>query len=203
MSESVGDVLPASRKEAREMGEKRYLSETPCPKGHVGERQTTNGSCCQCNLEKARNYRIENRPVVNETARKYRERHPDRVKEAREKLKDWDREYQRYYHKTLRGRAQRLRNCAKRRSNDKNLKFTINSDWVFAKLLNGKCEVTGIPFEFLQDRGPWTPSIDRKIPSDGYTEDNCQVVVWIYNSAKANFKHEDVIDLAKSLVEVK
>ena len=37
-----------SRKEAKAKGLKRYFTGNPCPKGHVAERYTKKGSCCEC-----------------------------------------------------------------------------------------------------------------------------------------------------------
>lgn len=41
-----------SAKIAKSLGLKRYFSEKPCPKGHVGERYVRDYQCCACHAEK-------------------------------------------------------------------------------------------------------------------------------------------------------
>ena len=45
------------------------------------------------------------------------------------------------------------------------------------------------------------PSIDRIDNSQGYTKNNCRVVSVIYNKAKSDYKDEDVLKMARALVE--
>lgn len=101
---------------------------------------------------------------------------------------------------SIKGRTNLLWHDAKKASNKKGHIFTIRKEWIEERVRRGFCEVTGIKF-VMDSRNPWMPSLDRKIPELGYTEDNCQVVVWIYNTAKQEFKHEDVIILSKHLLD--
>lgn len=48
---------------------------------------------------------------------------------------------------------------------------------------------------------PLAPSIDQKIPGKGYTEDNAQMVVTIYNSAKADYGEGAVLGMARALLK--
>lgn len=59
--------------------------------------------------------------------------------------------------------------------------------WVREKLKLGRCEVTGLPFDFTTEGGPFAASIDRKDSSKPYTEENTQIVVWIHNAARNNW----------------
>lgn len=96
--------------------------------------------------------------------------------------------------------ATRIKNKALQRSKKNCLGFDLDRDFIFQKLLVGTCEVTGIPFDLTGgERKPHTPSIDRIDPSRGYTKDNVQLVVWIYNAAKSTFTHSDVMYLATTL----
>jgi hypothetical protein len=87
--------------------------------------------------------------------------------------------------------------------------FDLTRAWILEKLEAGVCEITGIPFILEateEDRKgkfthPFSPSVDRIDSLRGYTKDNCQVVVWIYNRAKGEDDHEDILKLAKALVE--
>jgi len=97
-------------------------------------------------------------------------------------------------------RAYGLFNAARTRAKRKSLDFTISLEWVESKLALGKCEVTNLSYELkLEGRGPWHPSIDRTDSSKGYTPDNCKLVCWLYNSAKSEFNHTDVMILVKAL----
>ena len=54
--------------------------------------------------------------------------------------------------------------------------------------------MTGIEFDLSFGKAharPFGPSLDQIKPGAGYTEENTQVVVWIYNAAKTNGEHED------------
>lgn len=96
-------------------------------------------------------------------------------------------------------RASKLISAAQRRN-----KCTISRAWLVGKLERGVCEVTGIPFEIEFNGGrvarPFTPSLDRIDPSKPYTEDNTQVVCWIYNRAKGVNDHSAVVTLAEAIV---
>lgn len=91
------------------------------------------------------------------------------------------------------------------------VKCDLSYRWIRDKIDNGFCEVTGIPFNYdyhnenekLKFTNPWAPSIDRINSLGGYTKDNCQMVVWIYNRAKGEDKHEDVLKVAEALIEKK
>ena len=100
------------------------------------------------------------------------------------------------------GRAYRLWNSARLRSIKNGILFTLTRERVQKAIEKGLCEVTGIPFsESGGARGPYTSSLDRIVPSLGYTDENTQVVVWIYNAAKGDWGHSDVMRLVRVLSE--
>lgn len=79
---------------------------------------------------------------------------------------------------------------------------TIDSDWIRERIEAGHCAVTGLPFDLSQvgrPPAPLTPSLDQIRPGEGYTPENTQVVVWIYNRAKGADTHEAVMQLADAL----
>lgn len=100
------------------------------------------------------------------------------------------------------GRSLAMWYTLKKGAEKRGITFEITKDWILEKLNKGKCEVTGIPFVFQpefdsnsvkvkdQYRNPFSPSVDRIESAKGYTEDNCQVVVCIYNFAKGPFQQE-------------
>jgi hypothetical protein len=107
------------------------------------------------------------------------------------------------YADTVQGRATVLLNGAKYRAKKKNLECSLTYPWVVERLERGVCEMTGLPF-VLEGKGknnrPWSPSLDRIDNSKGYTPENTQVVVFLYNAAKNNATDTDVLMLAKALV---
>lgn len=44
------------------------------------------------------------------------------------------------------------------------------------------------------------PSIDRSDNDKGYTEDNCRVVLWLFNQARSNLSDSQFYDLLKKVV---
>lgn len=103
------------------------------------------------------------------------------------------------YHNKPKGIAKRLLDLAQRRSKQKQLECTITRQWIENKINLGKCEITQLPFTLDIKKGPWTPSLDRIDNTKGYTEENVKVVVCIYNFAKNQYTHQDVITLAKAI----
>lgn len=102
------------------------------------------------------------------------------------------------YFSTTRGRSKVLWHAARQRAGE----IEITPEWIQDILDSGVCQVTGLPFDIVSGNGktPFAPSLDRSDPNLGYTVENTKVVVWIYNSAKNIFSHEDVLKLAKALV---
>ena len=95
--------------------------------------------------------------------------------------------------------ARLLFGAASRRSAEYRIPFALTIEWVRSKIEAGACAATGHRF-LLEPGSPWRPSIDRLDPSRGYVPDNCQVVCCIYNFAKHDYQHSDVLELARCLV---
>jgi hypothetical protein len=96
----------------------------------------------------------------------------------------------------------RLWNNARQRSASAGLPFSITQDWVDQIVEAGVCQVSGLPFDFQRGSGrtrPFVPSLDQIEPGKGYTPENTQVVVSIYNLAKNNNTHADVVRLSLAL----
>jgi len=83
--------------------------------------------------------------------------------------------------------AQRVLLRAKHRAIKKGVPFDLTLDWVLGKWMIGECEITGTPFVFNSKRSPYQPSIDRKDPALGYTQDNCRMILWALNTAFATW----------------
>ena len=78
--------------------------------------------------------------------------------------------------------------------------------WIYEKIKNGYCEVTGIKFDLETEvrpsahaKNPWVPSIDRIDSSKPYLKNNVQIVVFMYNVCKSEFAYEDVVKLCNAI----
>lgn len=102
-------------------------------------------------------------------------------------------------------RSQRLHGSAYKRAKSLNWPtLDFDTNWIYQKILNGHCEVTGIPFDLTSEgnghtKNPWVPSIDRIDSSKPYLKDNIQIVVFMYNVCKSEFTHEDVLKFCTHL----
>jgi len=86
-------------------------------------------------------------------------------------------------------RARYLVNSCKARAKTKGLPFALDAKDIALRLQAGVCELTGISFDFTRNkgRGPFSPSLDRRVLSEGYTLDNISVVVWALNAARGDW----------------
>lgn len=81
------------------------------------------------------------------------------------------------------------------------LPFTITIDQYLSGIESGHCARTGLPFDMsCEADAPFAPSLDQIVPGKGYTPDNVQVVVMIYNLLKNRHTDADVLRMARALV---
>lgn len=78
----------------------------------------------------------------------------------------------------------------------------LSSMWIGQ---GGKCSISGIPFIWNQkcakgEHSPFGPSIDRIDSSRGYTKDNVQMVLWMYNKSKQHYTEADLARVYKNIV---
>lgn len=101
----------------------------------------------------------------------------------------------------------KLARSVRTRAARENIRYDLSTDFIlnlFAEQ-NGKCKMTGVPFELNQRRGrtnisPRLPSIDKIEPAKGYIKSNVQLVCFMYNQAKDVWTDNDVLKFAKALV---
>ena len=77
-------------------------------------------------------------------------------------------------------------------------------DWVADRLAMGVCETSGLPFHYGDSDShvhPLRPSLDKVIPSLGYTPENTRLTCYIYNHAKSDHGEELLLMLARALVD--
>jgi hypothetical protein len=98
---------------------------------------------------------------------------------------------------TLEGLALNRLKAARSNARRKGLEFDIDLEWVIDKIKHLRCEVLGCDLTITQDvdglTNPFTPSLDRRDNSKGYTKDNVQVVAWFFNRLKGEWP-EGVVD---------
>jgi len=96
---------------------------------------------------------------------------------------------------------------AKTRAASKNVAFTVTKDWIYKKLLeqNCRCAITGLKFTAKKDigslRNPYGMSLDRIIPSLGYTEENCRIVLYAVNVMMMDWGLEAVAPIARHVAD--
>lgn len=113
-------------------------------------------------------------------------------------------EYREKYKYSFSGVVTDLLCRAKTRAKKNELKINIDRQWVIDHLSPMKCEITGVDLVLLDKNVLHTsfkPYIDRIDNNKGYTKENCRIVSVIYNKAKSDYKHEDVLKMAQALVK--
>lgn len=60
-----------SRKEAKELGLKRYFTGNPCKHGHISERKVCDGGCVECSKISSREWKLNNKEKVRKAQRKW------------------------------------------------------------------------------------------------------------------------------------
>lgn len=111
------------------------------------------------------------------------------------------------YLETPHGCSLRLLNSCRLSSKKNSYAFDLDYEWVMKRILTGKCSITGIDFDYSNASysvtAPFKPSIDRIDNTKGYTKDNCQVVCYIYNRAKGDYRTEDLERMIQSYIKNK
>lgn len=102
--------------------------------------------------------------------------------------------------------AVKLYDAAKGKAQSRGLEFNLRFGTVLAGVKAGRCAMTGIPFDMRQKpQGgldfPFRASLDRIDNTRGYLDDNVQVVTKIFNTAKWVWNYEDVLEMARGLME--
>lgn len=103
---------------------------------------------------------------------------------------------------TPQGRAYYLWKNARNRSGPD---FNLSRERILQKILAGRCERSGLPFNPSASTGSgmmnsFAPSLDKIDRTKGYVEGNVQVVVWCYNSGKGVMTDEQFLAFCKAVV---
>lgn len=139
---------------------------------------------------------MSTKQYMAERQRAWRKRNPEL---ARKRVRE--------YQCSARGRERILWHSAKARALAKGLEFSLTREWIQDRLILGCCELTGLPFSWGTRRGDgqmngaFSPSIDRRDITKGYTPENCRVVVWALNCALGQWGEEVFAVVAKAYTE--
>ena len=102
--------------------------------------------------------------------------------------------------------ARDILRMAARNASRRGIPFTLTQDDMRALVAraDGRCVVTGIPFDFEKHRGsrrrPFAPSIDRERSTLGYRRDNCRLVCIAVNLAMNEWGLDPLLRIARALV---
>jgi hypothetical protein len=133
-------------------------------------------------------YRSEAGVRIREKHKLYIHDHPEEVRRWRNANR-------------LRHRAKYLLYGIKKKCKNEGLEFNLTEAWLDARLQNGICEMSGLSFDMIAKRGANSPSVDRKNPTGGYTQENCRVILWFINRALSNYGEDYAISIFSKVIE--
>ena len=138
------------------------------------------------------------KPCVIKRSAEFASMHPEKRREYTKRARDKERG-------TEWGRAGQICETMQQRSRKRGWpRPEFSREEIYEIISGGKCEKTGITFDCQilpgSTRNPWTPSPDRIDPSRPYTKDNVQWVCAMYNFAKQEWTDEEVMRMARELV---
>ncbi len=144
--------------------------------------------------EKAARYYAKHPVACRQRAARYYARHTER---CRARWREWSR--------TPSGIVTVLLNYARDRARRGDLAFELDRAFVEQKLDAGVCELTGLPLEpGPSDKhrvAPMAPSLDRIVPSKGYTKANTRMVCFAVNRARSDWGDAVLLRIAQALVD--
>lgn len=166
------------------------------------------GSCKECQKERNIKYAREHRDYFKKKSRQSYD--PSQNKARYLRYRDDYLLRRDAWRSSIRGRLIDLLHNAKRRATKNSLPFDLNIDWALKRFeeQNGTCLLTEIPF--ILKRGPYkkrfynpfTPSLDRINPSEGYTQSNTRLVCVIVNLALNCFGEVAFKQMCESYIKV-
>jgi hypothetical protein len=108
---------------------------------------------------------------------------------------------------TPKGRARKLISDANYRKNGKRayLEKTLIFEDILPVLEIGKCQLTGLPFDFspskISFRNLYAPSLDRIDSNKGYSKDNVRIVLSSVNTALGEHTDEEMLPILEAMVK--
>ena len=108
---------------------------------------------------------------------------------------------------TPKGRAYKLLSDARYNKKGKraHLEKTLMLQDILPTLEIGKCELTGLPFDFTPSknsfRNLYSPSLDRIDSNKGYTKNNVRIVLSSVNCALGEYTDEEMLPILEAMVK--
>lgn len=161
-----------SRKDANQLNLLYYFTGNPCVRGHVAKRLTRNATCCECRLERDRNYKRDNRAHYRAVTKAYLRANPQ---------------------------IAMLEN-ARHRARTKGWEFSITTADIHIPEVCPVLGIP--LFRGNGKSGPNSPSIDRIDSSKGYTPDNIHVISHRANTIKNDATIDELEALIKYLKDL-
>lgn len=97
-------------------------------------------------------------------------------------------------------KLRRLFAYSKVRAKEKDIDHSITREWLNEKTELNICSATGISFDYdtTIQRNPFGPSIDRIDITEGYTPENCRLVIWAFNAGLGHYTEKDLYIICKA-----
>lgn len=182
--------MAATRQEAMRTGAPRYVSQRPCPHGHMSFRYTCGGGCGEC-------ARLRSRAAAGAKTK------PEARKQT---LARWNASSKGNEAK-LRWKAKNPKNAwacsavggAKARAKRDGFPFALTKDYLLS-ITPDVCPVFGTPFVFYgEGLRPNSPSVDKIVPALGYVPGNVVVISLKANAIKSDATAEEISRVAEWL----
>lgn len=137
--------------------------------------------------QKRREYWRKNKDHFNKRAKEHKAKNPEMAAAWR--------------HNSWRfNRATHLISSIRIKCREQGLEFDLTKSWLQQKIEAGKCELSGLPFDMDQKRGPMSPTVDRIDPKGGYTMKNCRLIIWYLNRALSNLGEDFAVEVFKKVI---
>ncbi len=109
------------------------------------------------------------------------------------------------YYESIKGRAATLFKGVKDRCGKYNEELDFDIDFIEKLLLNGKCAITNLEFDFKTKgdgrKNPFAPSIDRIDCKIGYIKKNVRLVLWQINLMKGELSDSQLLEMCRRVIE--
>lgn len=164
-------------------------------------------ACIACQTTRNINFRADNPGYFTAKGRAAYRRENNAARYAR--YSDSFKEARAAARTHVRGRLRDLLNAARGRATKKSIPLSIQLGDLLAlwEAQEGRCALTGLPMTFEKnppgERGflPWSPSLDRIDPDQGYTPNNLRLVCVIVNLALNRFGDAQFDKMCRAYVE--
>lgn len=163
-----------SKHDAKKLGLKYYYTGKPCKHGHVAERAVNGGMCKACKQYYGMLYAQNNKQKIQDY---HKNRHKETYSSAKRR-----KSYELHLEKEL------LYRSSKRAKKHK-IEFNLLEEDI---IIPSVCPVLGIPLQLNEHNRDFSPSLDRKDNTKGYTKDNITIISNRANRIKSDASVEEI-----------